>query len=137
MASIPISTVFSCLCVQPLLLGKNKVGLRENDLESGGTGKVHILHAAGARWALSHGRQPAEERVASSIIHSSCVLCSAAPETCLHLFHRCSYTVQVWALVRQWIAFPFEIPSTQDVSLESWWCPVRKGFAQKKIPESF
>jgi hypothetical protein len=42
----------------------------------------------------------------------SCELCHAAPETNTDLFVHCSFTSQVWQLIRAWSAVDFPIPGS-------------------------
>lgn len=62
---------------------------------------------------------------------SCCVLCSAEPETCLHLFAGCSYTGWIWSRLQAWLNIPFATPAADEQDAVAWWYAARKLFLKK------
>lgn len=56
----------------------------------------------------------------------SCQLCQADAETCAHLFVHCSFSIQVWRMIRVWSSAMFLVPGSRFTSTEDWWLVARK-----------
>uniref|UniRef100_A0A0E0DYK4 Uncharacterized protein n=1 Tax=Oryza meridionalis TaxID=40149 RepID=A0A0E0DYK4_9ORYZ len=72
---------------------------------------------------------------------TTCTLCRAAPEDCIHLFTKCSFTNRVWQLLRTWLNVAFPLPDQLGLQLAEWWLsifcmPENKGCNEEEVLES-
>uniref|UniRef100_J3NA39 CCHC-type domain-containing protein n=1 Tax=Oryza brachyantha TaxID=4533 RepID=J3NA39_ORYBR len=56
---------------------------------------------------------------------AGCRLCSAAQESCAHLFVDCRFTNEVWTRLRSWVELDFTLPGERGLALGDWWLEAR------------
>ncbi|KAL4586207.1 hypothetical protein LXL04_010839 [Taraxacum kok-saghyz] len=73
-------------------------------------------------WRVVLNRLPSKQELKKrqvTIPSTNCDLCNMAEETCEHIFIQCSWTEEIWALVRDWCGMDFTGTHTMEQRIEA------------------
>lgn len=106
-------------CIRCSVLGEQSAPWAEL---CGNPGCQHVVNSSCSSWCEELVLLPTTCSVAGGIWRA-CHLCCCDLETCLHIFHCCACTVQVWERVHSRLGIICPQPTPH---LPSWWLAVRK-----------